>query len=91
MTGSSLGPALIAPAMLVAQPPPLDGLDQYIERSIRAWNFPGLAVAVVKDGRVAFAKGYGVREIGRPAPVTERTLFAIGSATKAFTVDRVSE
>jgi CubicO group peptidase (beta-lactamase class C family) len=39
----------------------------------------------VKDGRIVFAKGYGVREIGKPAPVDTQTLFAIGSTTKAMT------
>ena len=49
------------------------------------WKVPGLAVALVKDGRVVFAKAYGVRELGRPEPATTRTLFAIGSTTKAMT------
>ncbi|HET7458671.1 MAG TPA: serine hydrolase, partial [Gemmatimonadaceae bacterium] len=49
------------------------------------WRVPGLAIAVVKDGRVVFAKGYGVRELGKPAPVDTNTLFAIGSTTKAMT------
>ena len=45
----------------------------------------GLAVAVVKDGAVAFSKGYGVRELGKPSLVNDHTLFAIGSTTKAMT------
>jgi CubicO group peptidase (beta-lactamase class C family) len=44
-----------------------------------------LAIAVVKDGEVVFAHGYGVRESGKPAAVDTRTLFAIGSTTKAMT------
>lgn len=70
---------------LAAQARPLEGLDQYIERSMKAWNVPGLAIAVVKDGQVVMARGYGVRRIGQPDPVTANTLFAIGSATKSFT------
>ncbi len=46
---------------------------------------PGVAIAVIKDDRIVFAKGYGVRELGKPSPVDERTLFAIGSSSKAFT------
>jgi len=46
---------------------------------------PGLAVAVVKDGRVLLAKGYGVRELGRPERVDADTLFAAASTTKAMT------
>jgi CubicO group peptidase (beta-lactamase class C family) len=73
------------PVTARAQQPPLDGLDQYITQSMQAWQIPGLALAVVKDGEVVIAKGYGVREIGRPEPVTAHTLFAIGSITKSFT------
>jgi CubicO group peptidase (beta-lactamase class C family) len=67
------------------QPAPLDGLDRYVEQSMKAWKVPGLAIAVVKGDRVILARGFGVRELGKAAPVTENTLFAIGSATKAFT------
>jgi CubicO group peptidase (beta-lactamase class C family) len=45
----------------------------------------GMAIAIVKDDKVALAKGYGVREIGKSAPVDEHTLFAIASNSKAFT------
>jgi CubicO group peptidase (beta-lactamase class C family) len=67
-----------------AQPAPLEGFDEYVARAVRDWEVPGLAVAVVKDGEVVFAKGYGVRELGRPNPVDTHTLFAIGSTTKAM-------
>jgi CubicO group peptidase (beta-lactamase class C family) len=68
-----------------AQPQALDGFDAYVAKAVADWKVPGFAIAVVKDGKVAFAKGYGVREIGRPEPVDEHTLFAIGSTTKAMT------
>ena len=45
----------------------------------------GLSVAVIKDGKVIFKKGYGVRELGKPEPVDTETLFACGSTTKAMT------
>ncbi|NIM48779.1 MAG: serine hydrolase, partial [Gemmatimonadales bacterium] len=61
------------------------GLDDYIERVRKDWEVVGLAVAVVKDDSVVYAKGFGVRESGRPDPVDEHTLFAIGSNSKAFT------
>jgi CubicO group peptidase (beta-lactamase class C family) len=64
--------------------PPTD-LDAYVARALKTFEVPGLSVAIVKDGRVVFAKGYGVRKLGDPAPVDENTLFAIGSNTKAFT------
>ncbi len=49
------------------------------------FSVPGIAVGIVKDGQLIFAKGYGVRTIGQPATVDADTLFAIGSNTKAFT------
>jgi CubicO group peptidase (beta-lactamase class C family) len=72
---------------LLAQPPAFvtDSLDGYIIRGLVDWQIPGLAVAVVKDGKVEFIKGYGVREAGKPDRVDENTLFMIGSNTKAFT------
>src|SRR5438093_4631506 len=66
-------------------PDPTRDLDAYVARAVTAWRVPGLAMAVVKDGRIVFAKGYGVRELGKPAPVDTQTLFAIGSTTKAMT------
>ena len=60
-------------------------LDTYTAQALRDWNGVGLAISVVKDGRVVFAKGYGVRELGKPAAVDSATLFAIGSTTKAMT------
>src|SRR5690606_16584967 len=47
---------------------------------------PGLAVAIVSGDSIVIAKGYGVREIGRPDAVDANTRFAIGSTTKAMTV-----
>lgn len=78
--------ALFAAGSLgAAQTPALDRLDDYVTTAMDAWQMPGLAVAVVKDGRVVVAKGYGVREIGTSDRVDENTLFAIGSTSKAFT------
>lgn len=74
----------IAVARLPAQQP-LAGLDAYVERVMRDWSAPGVAVAVVKDDRVVYAGGFGVRTVGRPEPVDEHTVFAIASTSKAFT------
>jgi CubicO group peptidase (beta-lactamase class C family) len=68
-----------------AQSAPLAGLDRYIESAMKDWAVPGLAIAVVKDDSVIFAKGYGVRELGKPGAVDDNTLFAIASTSKAFT------
>ncbi|MGH7338688.1 MAG: serine hydrolase, partial [Myxococcota bacterium] len=65
-------------APLVAVPPadPVARLDALAERGRADWGVPGLAVAVVKDGKVLLAKGYGVRELGKPGLVDADTLFA---------------
>jgi CubicO group peptidase (beta-lactamase class C family) len=64
-------------------PPP--DLDTYVANSMKTFDVPGMSVAIVKDGKVLVAKGYGVRKLGEPTPVDEFTMFAIGSNTKAFT------
>jgi CubicO group peptidase (beta-lactamase class C family) len=61
------------------------GFDEYIAQAVRDWKVPGLAIAVVKGDAVGFVKGYGARKLGESAPVDEKTLFAIGSCSKAFT------
>jgi len=63
----------------------IDAFDQYVEKAVRDWKAPGLAIAVVKDGQVVFSKGYGVRGVGISQAVDTHTLFAIGSTTKAMT------
>jgi CubicO group peptidase (beta-lactamase class C family) len=83
--------SLLAPPSLPAAPlpAPLDGLDDYVRKAVAAWEVPGLAIAVVKDGEVVFSRGYGVRRLGSSEPVDDRTLFAIGSTTKAMTAAAV--
>ncbi len=61
------------------------GIDATVARIMKTFEVPGLALAIVKDGRVVLAKGYGVRKLGEPAPVDSRTLFGIASNTKVFT------
>jgi len=68
----------------LAQGLPKD-LDATVQRTMETFEVPGIAVAVVKDGKVVLARGYGVREQGKPAPVTPDTLFGIASNSKAFT------
>jgi CubicO group peptidase (beta-lactamase class C family) len=68
-----------------AAPEPLKNIDAYIEKTMQDWRIPGLSIAVVKDDKVIYAKGYGVREFGKPEKVDEQTLFPVGSITKSFT------
>lgn len=68
-----------------------DSLDTYIHREMRRWDVPGLAVAIVKDGKVIVSKGYGIRNIHKPdEKVNGNTLFQIASNTKAFTATSIA-
>lgn len=76
----------------VAQPRPHVDLkaveqnfDPYVETQRKAWGVPGMAVALIADGKVVWSKAYGVREEGKPEPVTLDTVFQIGSLSKSFT------
>jgi CubicO group peptidase (beta-lactamase class C family) len=76
-----------APGAFAAQDPTpgASTLDVEILRVMEALEIPGLALAVVKGDRLVLARGYGLREVGRPDLVDENTLFAVGSTSKAFT------
>ena len=60
-------------------------MDDYVIAAMREWRVPGLAVAVVKDGTLLVARGYGVRKLGAEDRVTADTVFPIASCTKSFT------
>jgi len=77
--------AFACQSLQAQQSPDLAALDRYVAAAVRDWNVPGLAIAVVKNDSLVFAKGYGVIELGKPAPINEHTRFAIGSTTKAMT------
>ncbi|MGH9323661.1 MAG: serine hydrolase [Vicinamibacteria bacterium] len=70
-------------SLIAAETLPAD-LERYAEEVRKEFGVVGLAVAVVKDGEVVFARGFGERKLGGKEPVDENTLFAIGSNTKAF-------
>ena len=81
-----LGFPLASPAQARAKrPDPFAGVDSVITAAMKVWRVPGLAVAVTTRDSIIFARGYGVRRLGEAAPVTPQTMFAIGSASKAFT------
>ena len=73
-----------------AQNGSLNGFDDYVNKAMKEWEVPGIAVAIIKGDQIVLAKGYGVRKLGDPTPVDERTLFAIGSSSKAFTAASVA-
>jgi CubicO group peptidase (beta-lactamase class C family) len=72
-----------------AQTGPPPGLDDFVESIRSAFNVPGIGLAIVKDGRVVLARGYGVRALGKPGGVDGNTLFGIASNTKAFTATAI--
>ena len=78
---------VVFPAFVLAQTldEKLREIDAYAEQVMTDWKGPGMAIAIVKDDKVVFQKGYGVRELGKQDKVDENTLFAIASNTKAFT------
>ncbi len=61
------------------------GMDPYIREAMQKWEIPGLAIAVVKDGELVLARGYGICELGKDRKVTKDTVFPIASCTKSFT------
>ncbi len=63
----------------------LDGFDQYMAENLKNWNMPGVGVGIVKNGKLAFVKGYGYRDYEKKLPITANTLFQIASNTKLFT------
>jgi CubicO group peptidase (beta-lactamase class C family) len=71
---------------LIAQPITSPQIDSLVEKTLQTFDVPGIAVAVVKDGKVIHAKGYGLRSLNTKQKVDENTLFGIASNSKAFTV-----
>ncbi len=76
---------LLVSAETNAQKGKLKGFDAFATRVMKEWKVPGMAVAVIEDGQVTLAKGYGYRDVENKQPVTSKTLFAIGSVTKSMT------
>ncbi len=81
--------ALIAAPLLSApkgaKKPDLKGFSEQVTRLVSDWKVPGLAISIVKDGKIIFAEGFGYRDVKQNLKVTPHTLFAIGSCSKAFT------
>ncbi len=73
----------LAGTPLAAQMP--RDFDRFVTTTLTRFETPAMAVAVVKDGKVLVAKGYGIRKMGDPAPADSHTRFGIASNTKAFT------
>ena len=75
---------IAAPGLGFSERPALDTLDSYVGEAMSTWDVPRLSLAIVKDGEVILAKGYGLRELGKMDQVDGMTIFSIGSCSKAF-------
>lgn len=71
--------------LAAAQPLSSQAIDALIQRSMKTFDVPGIAVGIIKDGQVIYAKGHGVRSLNTNQPMDENTLFGIASNSKAFT------
>lgn len=79
---------LLLSIIVVAQPATdtrLKNLDSFANKVLKDWHAAGVAIAVVEKGKVIYTGGFGYRDYEKKLPVTDKTLFAIGSCTKAFT------
>jgi CubicO group peptidase (beta-lactamase class C family) len=81
-----LAVGVTTPLVGQAAQPDLTSIDPVVTAMMAEWHVPGLALGVIKDGKVVYAKGYGFRDVEASLPVTPRTVMAIGSNTKSFTV-----
>ncbi len=66
-------------------PKSLDDFDAIVTKAMGEAKIPGISVAIVRDGEVIYAKGFGYRDVDNKLPVTTGTIFAIGSVSKSFT------
>lgn len=90
-----LAVTIVAACATARQAPPRDErfpaeLDAYIAQVLVDWQIPGLAIAIVRNDSTLVAKGYGVRELGKPDPVDANTVFDIASIGKSFTATAVA-
>ena len=86
-TATLLFGLLLLPMAALAQsgpPAELEGIEAFVEQGMQDWEIPGLAVSVVKDDALVWARGFGVRRLGHPEPVDADTLFNVASVSKAF-------
>jgi CubicO group peptidase (beta-lactamase class C family) len=76
---------LVFPAKVTAGRFDEAAVDKLVQDTMKLWQVPGLSIAVVHKDQVIYLKGFGVRRLGQPEPMTPCTIFAIGSTTKGFT------
>lgn len=92
MANSILKSSLIAAALMISTTTTLMAatlserqLDTMVKAAMKTFKIPGIAVGIIKDGKIEHLKGYGVREVGHREPIDANSMFAIASNSKAFT------
>ena len=83
--GTATDPAPAAAQVVAAQDALAGQADAYLRGQMARIRIPGLQVAVIRAGRIALLRSYGVASVELGTPVTDRTVFAINSMAKAFT------
>ncbi len=68
-----------------AQPPTPQAIEALVKSALKEWQVPGLALAIVHEDRLIFLRRHGVKELGKPRPVTPDTVFPVASCSKPFT------
>ena len=83
---------LLLPALAGAQAPAaanapsqIDAVDALVQKSMQLRQFPAASIAVIKDGRVIVAKGYGLADVEKSIKATDQTVYQLASVTKPFT------
>src|SRR5215217_7035964 len=84
-------PALLLLLVLLIAPPGLraDRIDDYFNQTMQKRRIPGLSVAVIKNGAIVKAKGYGIANLETDTPVKPETVFELASLTKQFTATAI--
>ena len=84
--------SLLSAAAVRAQPqdPAVARFDAYAQRTTHQWGVPGVAIALVRDGKLVAVRDYGVKTLGAPGAVDASTIFAIASVTKSFTAAAIA-
>src|SRR5262249_46700903 len=62
-----------------------EAIDAIVQEALKVWDVPGVTIGIVRDDRVIYLKGHGLKEVGKKDPVTPDTIFPLASCTKAFT------
>lgn len=78
-------------SMVLSQDVDFKEIDQYLEKTYKEWDIPGMAVGIVQNGELIYSKGFGVKKIGEKEAPDKNTNYAIASNSKAFTTAIIAQ